>query len=140
MRSPRVNWRNLAAMGGLSVILAGCALGIQPGDKSPSVSYTVPRNYQTVYLRAQNQATECLRGKSEYDVVGKVDPAMQSGSVEVREPLSGAVVARTTLKAVDAQHTQVTHTVWGHELWDARALAAMRESILMDSSVCTVYK
>jgi len=120
------------------VVLAGCAAGIQPD--SPSVSYTVPRSYQTVYLRAQNQASECLRGESHFDVRSKVDPAMQSGVVSVTDPLTGIEVARTTLKAVDAKHTRVEHVVWGKGSWDINALNAMRESIRMDASVCFAYK
>jgi|SRR5690554_1377220 hypothetical protein len=123
-----------------TALLSGCIAGIQPGDESPTVSYTVPRSYQTVYLRAQNQADECLRGKKQYDVYAQVDPAMQSGSVAVRSPLGGLEVARTDIKAIDAQHTQVTHTVWGRSPWDTGALNAMRQSILMDTSVCVVYR
>jgi hypothetical protein len=115
-------------------------MGIQPGGDSPSVSYTVPRSYQVVYLRAQNQANECLRGKSQYMVHAEVDPELQSGVVSVRGPFGGAEVARTELKAADSKHTQVVQTVWGHAPWDQAALDAMRESIWLDTSVCFAYK
>ncbi|NYT61148.1 hypothetical protein H0A66_02240 [Alcaligenaceae bacterium] len=121
-------------------LLSGCAMGIQPGGESPSVSYTVPRSYQTVYLRAQNQAGECLLGKKQYDVYAQVDPAMQTGQVLVRGPMQSVVVARTDIEAIDAKHTQVTHTVWGRSPWDLKALDAMRESIRMDTSICVAYK
>src|SRR5690554_1372201 len=90
---------------GVAVLLAGCAMGIQPEDDSPSVSYKVPRTYQTVFLRAQNQAEECLRGHDQYTVHTKVDPELRSGFVSVVGPLGGAEVARTELKAIDDQHT-----------------------------------
>lgn len=125
---------------GAIVLMSGCTMGIQPGGDSPSVSYTVPRSYQTVYLRAQNQADECLRGKKQYDVYAQVDPALQTASVSVRGPMQGIEVARTEIEAVDARHTRVTQTVWGRSPWDANALAAMRESIRMDTSVCVAYK
>ncbi|MGP1615370.1 MAG: BPTD_2524 family lipoprotein [Pollutimonas bauzanensis] len=125
---------------GAAGLLSGCALGIQPGGDSPSVSYTVPRSYQTVYLRAQNQADECLRGKKQYDVYAQVDPALQTGLVSVRGPMGSIEVARTEIKAIDARHTEVKHTVWGHSPWDRNALEAMRESIRMDTSICIVYK
>lgn len=125
---------------GVAALLSGCAMGIQPGGDSPSVSYTVPRSYQTVYLRAQNQADECLRGKKQYDVYAQVDPALQTGLVSVRGPMHSIEVARTEIKAVDAKHTQVTHTVWGRSPWDQNALDAMRESIRIDTSVCVAYK
>lgn len=125
---------------GVVVSLAGCSVGIQSGGDSPSVSYTVPHNYQTVFLRAQNQAEECLRGKSQFRVETKVDAAEQSGVVSVVGPLGGAELARTELKAVDTQHTQVIQTVWGHSPWDRNALDAMRESVRLDTSVCFAYK
>jgi hypothetical protein len=115
-------------------------MGIQPNGDSPSVSYTVPRSYQIVYLRAQNQADECLRGKHQYDVYAQVEPAQQMGVVSVRGPMGGAEVARTEIKAIDARQTQITQTVWGRAPWDQAALNAMRESIVMDTSVCVVYK
>lgn len=131
--------KSLLAGAGVLALLSGCSLGIQPGGDSPSVSYTVPRSYQTVYLRAQNQAGECLTGKSQYDVYAQVDASMQTGTVSVRSPLGGDV-ARTDIQAIDASHTRVTHTVWGRSPWDAGALNAMRQSILMDTSVCVAYK
>jgi hypothetical protein len=122
----------------VALALAGCALGIN--KDSPSVSYTVPRDYRTVFLRVQNQANECLRGKNEYTVQARVDPATQSGEIEVVGPLGGTVVARTELRATDAQHTHLTQTVWGRHPWDAQALDAMRQSVRMDMSVCFAYR
>jgi hypothetical protein len=131
--------RALAVSVGLAVLLSGCAMGIQNGGDTPGVSYTVPRNYQTVYLRVQNQASECLRGKGHYEVYAEVDPAMQTGLVTVRGAL-GAEVARTEIKAIDARNTQVSHTVWGRSPWDGAALSAMRQSVVIDTSVCVAYK
>src|SRR5690606_18443162 len=91
------------AGGSTAILLAGCALGIQPGSDSPSVSYTVPRSYQIVYLRVQNQADECLTGKNQYDVYAQVDPVTQSGTVSVRSPI-GTDVARTQIQAIDPSH------------------------------------
>lgn len=125
---------------GFSVLLQGCAIGIQAGDDSPTLTYKVPRSYQTVYLRAQNQADECLRGKKQYDIYAQVDPALLTAFVSVRSPIGGLEVARTEIKAIDARNTQVTHTVWGHSPWDENALYAMRQSIQMDTSVCVAYK
>ncbi|WP_143705223.1 BPTD_2524 family lipoprotein [Pollutimonas nitritireducens] len=125
---------------GAAVLLTGCALGIQSDGNSPSVSYSVPRSYQTVYLRAQNQAAECLTAKKQYDVYAQVDPALQTGLVAVRSHLGNIEVARTEIKAIDGKNTQVTHTVWGRAPWDESALEAMRHSIRMDTSVCVAYK
>ena len=123
---------------GMSVVLSGCALGVQSGGDSPSVTYKVPRNLQTVYLRAQNQAAECLTGKNQYEVYAQVDDSAQTATVTVQGPL-GSVVARSDIQAIDASHTQVTHTVWGRAPWDNGALQAMRQSVLMDTSVCVAY-
>ncbi|WP_397473322.1 BPTD_2524 family lipoprotein [Pusillimonas sp.] len=120
-------------------LLAGCALGIKE-DSSPSVSYTVPHNYQTVYMRAENQGRECQRGESTTKVRSQIDPAMRSGVVSVVDPILGTEVARTALKAIDAKHTEVVQTVSGRGSWNQDALNAMEQSIRMDASVCHVYK
>lgn len=125
---------------GAAALLSGCALGIQPNADSPSISYSVPRSYQTVYLRAQNQAAECLTAKKQYDVYAQVDPALQTGLVAVRSHIGEFEVARTEIKAIDDKNTQVTHTVWGRSPWDTNALEAMHQSIRMDTSVCVAYK
>lgn len=123
-----------------AAMLSGCAMGIQPGGESPHVTYTVPRDYRTVVLRAQNQASECLRGKNQYDVYADVDPALGTAVVSVKGPISGFEVARTEIKSLDPRRTQVTQTVWGPKPWDAHALDAMRESIRLDTSVCAAYR
>lgn len=123
-----------------AIVLSGCALGVQSDGTSPSVTYTAPRPYQDVYLRVQNQADLCLRGKKQYDVYAEIDAASQTASVFVRGPLSDVVVVRTEIRAVDQSHTQVTHTVWGHPPWDEGALSAMRRSVMLDTSVCVAYK
>ncbi|NLY27812.1 MAG: hypothetical protein GX049_09745 [Alcaligenaceae bacterium] len=124
---------------GAAFVLAGCAAGIQSSG-SPSVSYTVPRNFETVYLRVQHQANECLTGHHQYGVYAQLDSPGRQASVVVKTPVGAGEVARTELKALDARNTQVTHTVWGHSPWDARALQAMRESVLLDTTVCVVYR
>lgn len=132
--------------------LAGCAMGIQ--DSSPQVSYEVDRPYQAVHARALDQANECLRGdsmfdarlisfdrrQSVFDVREHLDTAAGQGEVTVNDPLTGAVVARTQLRALGPNRTAVTQAVWGKGSWDGKTLHAMQQSILMDGSVCTVYK
>lgn len=124
---------------GAACVLAGCVSGIQ-SSVSPSVSYTVPRSFEAVYLRVQHQANECLTGHHQYGVYAQVDSPGRQASVVVKTPLGAGVVARTELKALDARNTQVTQTVWGHSPWDARALQAMRESVVLDTTVCVVYR
>ena len=121
-------------------VLAGCALGIQADGSSPSVTYTVPYSYQVVYMRAAHQANECQYGNSEVKVHSRIDPAMNTGVVSVLDPISGAEMARTTLKAVDARHTEVVQIVAGRGSWNQDVLNAMQQSIRMDASVCHVYK
>lgn len=125
---------------GLSALLAGCSIGIKPGDDSPSVSYVIPRSYQMVFLRAQNQAQECLRGKGEFVVKAQVEPTTQSAVVAVRAPLGGNDMARTEIQATDERHTQVVQTVWGHGKWNLNALHAMEQSVRSDTSMCFAYK
>ncbi len=136
-------------------VLAGCAIGIQENGGSPRVSYEVDRSYQTVHDRAVAQADECLRGddsgfdgrRENRDVRGSafvvkqhLDQAARSGEITVSDPMTGAVVARTRLQAVSANRTAVTQEVWGRGSWNGKTLNAMRRSIEMDASVCTVYK
>ena len=121
-------------------VLAGCALGIQSDGSSPTVSYTVPHSYQTVYMRAEHQARECQRGDSTPNVQSRIDPATGSGVVSVSDPIIGSEVARTTLEAIDARQTEVVQTVAGRGVWNHDALNAMEQSIRMDASVCFVYK
>src|SRR3546814_13014989 len=90
---------------GAGMLLSGCINGIQSGGDFPSLSYTVPRSYQTVYLRAQNQADECLRGKKQYDVYAQVDLAMKTGSGAVRSHLGGLEVGRPESKASEEDRT-----------------------------------
>lgn len=124
-----------------ALTLSGCALGIHKGDDSPSVSYVVPRDYKTVFLRAQNQANECLRGDDkQYVVHARVDPVTSKGEIDVIGPMGNVLVARTKLQATDAKHTYVSQTVWGVKPWDINALNAMRESIRLDTSVCFAYR
>src|SRR3546814_18380869 len=108
---------------------SGSAWGIKKGGNSPSVSYTVPRDYRTVFLRAQNQDNECLRGKDQYVVRSNVNPVAQTGVVDVVGPFGDVLVARTKLEATDAKHTHVTQTVWGRSPWDVNEIgrASCRE-------------
>src|SRR3546814_16744312 len=92
---------------GAGMLLSGCINGIQSGGDFPSLSYTVPRSYQTVYLRAQNQAEECLRGKKQYDVYAQVDTAMHTGRVAVRGALGGLEVSSTEANAIAEKQTNV---------------------------------
>lgn len=121
-------------------LLAGCALGIQTDGSSPSVTYTVPYSYQVVYMRAAHQANECQYGNSEVKVQSRIDPAMNTGVVSVLDPITGVEMARTSLKAVDARHTEVVQIVSGRGSWNQDVLNAMQQTIRMDASVCHVYK
>jgi len=104
------------------------------------VTYTVPHSYQVVYMRAQHQANECQYGNSTYNVQSNIDSTMRTGVVSVTDPVLGIEVARTTLKSVDTQHTEVTQTVSGKGSWNQDVLNAMQQSVRMDASVCFVYK
>jgi len=124
----------------VALLLTGCALGIRSDGSSPSVTYKVPHNYQVVYMRAQHQARECQGGNSNFNVQGQIDSVMQTGVVSVIDPIAGFEVARTQLKAVDAQNTEVTQVVSGRGSWNQDALNAMQQSVRMDASICFVYK
>ena len=131
--------KTLSTAVAIVMILSGCTTRLQPEDDSPTLSYEVPRSYQTVFLRAQNQAQECLRGQQQYTVQTDVNAEERSGVISVVSPVLENEVARTELKAVDDQHTAVKHVVWGRAPWGEDALYAMRKSVMMDTSVCVAY-
>ncbi|GEM_PF-3292882 len=133
--------------------LAGCAMGIT--DSSPHLNYEVDRPYQLVHDRAVHQAEECMQGvrnfedrlsnireprRSEFRISENVSADARQGEVLVSDPLTGVVVARTQWRALGPDRTAVTQAVWGRGTWDGKTLHAMEQSILMDASVCTVYK
>ena len=89
---------------------------------------------------AGEQAEQCLRGKNQFAVRASLNPDTRSGVVAVLNPLGSDAVARTELKAIDAQHTQVTQAISGRTPWDKAALDAMQESVRMDTTVCFAYK
>lgn len=120
-------------------VLAGCAAGTR-APQAMNENYTVPRNFQTTYMRAQHQTLECLTNRSRYEVYATVDSAMQRATVLVRDAATGDEVARTEVQSLDARHTQVTHTAVGGDRWGAAAVDAMRRSIMSDTTVCATYR
>lgn len=124
------------AIAGLALVLASCTTHQPTGPAS--VSYQVPRNFQTVYLRVQHQAQECLAlaGNDSFDVMASLNPGMQSATVLVKHRETGAEAARTVVKAIDARQSDVSHWVEGSSRWNTTVLEAMRASVMRDASVC----
>jgi len=121
----------------LLAALSGCALGIQSG--SPTETFEVPVEYREAYRRADAQVHECLLGKGGYRAVGDVQSAAGTARVEVRAPFSENVLARVDVQALQANASRVTVTMWGESIWNAGALAAMRQAIRVGSTSCTDY-
>jgi hypothetical protein len=130
--------RILAAASVLAVSLAGCSVGITPGQ-SPSGEYKVEVGYQQAYKAARTQAEMCLTGKDAYAVQGNVDDAGRKAILRVTAPLSGNDVARVEITGIDAGHSDVRIAMWGRSIWNGDAVIAMRDAIRFQVPTCVSY-
>lgn len=127
----KANW----LMWALPAILAGCG-GI--GSGSPGQTFRVPVTYQEVYRRAVDQADFCLRGVTRYPVTGGVDPATRTSQMVVKGDVVGPV-AQVDARALDDNSSEVTVKVAGFNIWDAKAVSAMKGAIQFGVPSCTNY-
>ncbi|OWT77585.1 hypothetical protein CEY04_12605 [Achromobacter sp. HZ28] len=130
--------RITAAASVLAVGLAGCAIGITPGQ-SPSGDYKVEVGYQKAYQLARTQAEQCLTGKDAYQVRGTVDDAGRKATLRVTAPFSDNDVARVDIVGIDAGHSDVHIAMWGRSVWNADAVIAMRDAIRFQVPSCVSY-
>ena len=122
-------------MWALPAILAGCG-GV--GSGSPGETFRVPVPYQDVYRRAVDQADYCLRSVTEYPVTGGVDTAARTSQMVVKSGLFG-ILAQVDARAVDDNSSEVTVKVAGFNIWDDKAVSAMKGAILFGVPSCTNY-
>lgn len=119
----------------LPAVAAGCG---SVGSGSPGETFTAPVPYQEVYRRALDQANYCLRGVTGYPVSGGVDTAARTSQVLVKGDLSNTL-ALVDARALDGNSSEVTVKVAGFNLWDAKAVKAMKGAILFGVPSCTNY-
>ena len=122
-------------MWALPAILAGCG---SVGSGSPGETFRVPVPYQDVYRRAVAQADYCLRGVTQYPVTGGVDAAARSSQVVVKGDVI-STLAQVDARAIDDNSSEVTVRVAGFNIWDAKAVSAMKSAIQFGVPSCTNY-
>ena len=127
----KANWLLWA----LPAVLAGCG---SVGSGSPGETFRAPVSYQDVYRRAVDQANYCLRGVTGYPVSGGVDTAARTSQVLVKGDL-GNSLALVDARALDDNSSEVSVKVAGFNLWDAKAVSAMKGAILFGVPSCTNY-
>ncbi|MFC4274493.1 BPTD_2524 family lipoprotein [Achromobacter aloeverae] len=128
----------MAAATVLAVSLAGCSMGIQPGQ-SPSGDYKVEVGYRKAYEAARAQAELCLTAKDAYKVRGEVDDAGRKATLRVTAPLTDNDVARVDIVGIDAGHSDVHIAMWGRSIWNGDAMIAMRDAIRFQVPTCVSY-
>ena len=121
----------------IPVLLAGC-MGLD-SNSSPKDTFTVPVSYDQVFLRARDQAERCWRGTTGYPLGGGVNTANQTAQLYVSGDFGTGRMGQVDARALSSTSSEVTVTVWGINIWDRAALAAMHEVIEFGVPTCTSY-
>ena len=124
----------LALLGALS----GCALGIS-GSDSPRASFQANMSVQDALDAAQEQARLCLTGRDAYQVLRIPGGNADSGSVVVRAPFTTNDIVRVDVSSASTARSNVEIVMWGRNIWDAKAVAAMRDAITFRTPSCRSY-
>jgi hypothetical protein len=119
------------------LLLAGC-MGLD-SNSSPKETFTVPVSYEQVYLRARDQAERCWRGETGYPLGGGVNSANRTAQLYVSGDFGSGRMGQVDARALSETSSEVTVTVWGINIWDRAALAAMHEVIEFGVPTCTSY-
>lgn len=131
--------RSAMAAAGLVLGLSACApMGVDSREALRD-EFEAPVSYQDAYQRARSQAEQCLRGESGHEVDGGVDTAGRTGQVYVRAPFTQSRLASVDIRAVGQDRSQVSIAMWGVNIWDQKAVAAMRDAILIGVPSCRSY-
>jgi L-alanine-DL-glutamate epimerase-like enolase superfamily enzyme len=80
----------------------------------------------------------CLTGPGAYEVQRLPGGNSDSGSIVVRAPFTPLDIARVSASRQSAG-TQVDITMWGRNLWDAKAAIAMADAITFNVVACHSY-
>jgi hypothetical protein len=132
-----LRWRSGLLALSTGLLLAGCQ-GVTPG-KSPSVEFVVPISVKSAYSRAVEQSKYCLVTYDRFPLTATLAPDEQSASVRVNMNLTGTLLSDVQIRAQGPSQSQVTVTMWGVDVWDATAVAAMRAAIEFGVPSCTNY-
>jgi len=126
----------IIAAGTIVLALSACSVGIGAGNDSPTARFQVPVSYQEAYRRAVAQAEECLRGAGNYQVRGSVNEPGGSARMYVQAPVTDARMVQVDVQSLEPRRADVTVTMWGRNIWDERAVRAMRQAIEFGYASC----
>lgn len=118
-------------------LLGGCALGVN--SEAPRASFQANMPVQDALDAAQAQAKLCLTGNDAYHVVRIPGGNADSGSVVVRAPFTANDIARVDVSRASTAASNVEIVMWGRSIWDAKAVASMRDAIIFRLPSCRDY-
>jgi hypothetical protein len=123
-------------------ILGGCASGIESGGNFPSETFDVGAPYDAAYRRAAEFVRVCHTAPEypygvEYRDTHTLDEQFAVGRITVfKVPEPTIYLERIETKPKGKTDSTVTVTVLGTGMWDARELAAAKQSIQSATPAC----
>jgi hypothetical protein len=123
-------------------LLGGCASGVEPGGKFPSETFDVSTPYQAAYRRASEFVRICHIDPAHpygvrYGDASTLDEKFATAQIavyKIPEPTVHLEVFQ--FKPKGKADSTVTVTVLGEDVWDAREIAAAKQSIQSATPAC----
>lgn len=115
-----------------SVLLAGCATGIDGGGKNPTATFRTEVGYQEAYRRVAAQAEACTKGT----VTGNVFTDNQTAELRSTGNFISPIVMEKAEIKQTPEGTMVTVTMWGNGGWGSRHIEAVRQSVIQGRTIC----
>jgi hypothetical protein len=124
------------------LILGGCASGIEPGGQFPSETFDVSTPYQAAFRRASEFVRVCHVDPEhpygvQYRDASTLDEQFGTAQIAVyKVPEPTVRLEVFEFKPKGKVDSTVTVTVLGKGLWDAREIAAAKQSIQSATPTC----
>lgn len=119
--------------------LAGCAFGIDEGDRAIDTAFQAPVGAGQALERAEAQMRQCLRGANDNAVRVQGGQGGEGGRVEIVAPRTNKVLARAEARPAGPDRADVVITMLDVGVYDAESVAALRESIEFGVPTCRSY-
>jgi len=117
--------------------LSACVAGIKEnGQGAARDSFHAPTTYQEAYRRADAFARHCHANTDWFKVAGNLYTDNQTGVVHITAPSATGDLERIDIATAKDGGSDVTVTAWSKGIWDAREIAAARQSIETGTPVC----
>ena len=123
----------------VAVLVSGCALGVDGSGNAPSATFEVAQSVPSALEAARVQAHTCLTGDGGAYHVARLGEGDERGSVVVRAPFTENDIARVDATALGNGRTKVDIVMWGRSIWNAAAVAAMRDAVTFQVPSCKAY-